>query len=89
MANMKEGAVSGTQKPAKKSKAKGRKIGRNRDRSNLYLIGHQFEINKCRKLRRVLKRNPNDVDALKSMIFHSKALSSRQCDTLGISEMLP
>lgn len=89
MAGLTQGAISGAQKHAKKSKAKGRKIGRNKDRSNLYLIGHQFEINKCRKLRRVLKRNPNDVDALKSMIVHSKALSSRQCDTLGISEMLP
>ena len=60
MANMREGAISKAPQKAKKSKAKGRKIGRNKDRANLYLISHRFDINKCRKLRRVLKRNPND-----------------------------
>lgn len=88
MVGLTQGAITGAPKHAKKSKAKGRKIGRNRDRSNLYLIGHRFEINKCRKLRRVLKRNPTDINAATALRVHAHVLSSRQCDDLGISEML-
>ena len=87
MAGLTQGAITTAPKHAKKTK-KGRKVGRNKDRSNLYLISHRFEINKCRKLRRVLKRNPTDLNAGTALRLHSQVLSSRQCDALGISEYL-
>jgi hypothetical protein len=86
MAGLTMGAIGGK---AKKSKAKGRKISRNKTYCLRYRLSHQFEINKCRKLRKVLKRNPNDVNALASLIFNSKVLSKSQCETLGIRELLP
>ena len=89
MANMREGAISKAPQKAKKSKAKGRKIGRNKDRANLYLISHRFEINKCRRLGNVLRRNPNDVDARKALLEHSKVLSNRQIEDLGVGGFIP
>jgi hypothetical protein len=73
---------------AKKSKAKGRKVGRNKDRCNLYLLGHRYELNKCRRLRKVLRFNPTDANALTSLRLHAQVLSGRQCEALGIEEHL-
>jgi hypothetical protein len=78
---------AGPQK-AKKSKAKGRKIGRNKLRCQRYALGHYYEINKCRRLRKVLKRNPNDVNALGSLRFNAQALSNRQREALCIEEYM-
>ena len=73
---------------AKKSKAKGRKIGRNKLRCARYMLGHYYELNKCRRLRKVLKRNHTDTNALTALRLHAQVLSGRQCDTLGIQEYL-
>jgi hypothetical protein len=82
---MKPGAViTGPLKHAKKTKAKGRKIGRNKARAALYALRHSFEMNKCRKLRRVLLRNPNDVNALASLLFNAQALSKTNVKALDL-----
>ena len=47
---------------AKKTK-KGRKQGRNALSCQRYKLEHRREKNKLRRLRRVLKRNPNDTNA--------------------------
>jgi hypothetical protein len=73
---------------AKKSKAKGRKIGRNKVSCQRYVLAHAFEINKCRRLRKALKRNPSDVNALGALRTHAQVLSNRQRETLGIEEYL-
>lgn len=78
---------AGPQK-AKKSKAKGRKIGRNKARCNLYALAHRYELNKCRRLRKVLRLNPTDVNALAALRVHAQVLSNRQRDELGIQEYL-
>ena len=78
---------SGPQK-AKKSKAKGRKIGRNKLRCDRYRLGHYYELNKCRRLRKVLKRNPNDINALGSLRFNAQVLSGRQREALCIEEYM-
>ena len=73
---------------AKKSKAKGRKIGRNKDRCNLYTLGHRYELNKCRRLRKVLRFNPTDANALTALRLHAQVLSARECVALHLLEYL-
>ena len=88
MAGLTLGAVTKTGPQKAKKTKKGRKAGRSKVRCARYALSHAFEINKCRHLRKVLKRNPNDVNALGSLRFNAQALSGRQCETLCIEEYL-
>lgn len=44
---------------------KGRKIGRNKKSCELYRAQHRRERNKIRKIKKYLKRHPNDKQAAK------------------------
>ncbi len=87
MAGLAMGTTTKGPQKAKKTN-KGRKAGRNKLRCQRYMLSHAFEINRCRRLRKVLKHNHNDVNALTALRLHAQALSGRQHETLGIQEYL-
>ena len=88
MAGLAMGTPTKGPQKAKKSRAKGRKIGRNKLRCARYVLGHYYELNKCRRLRKVLRFNPTDANALTALRLHAQVLSGRQCEALGIQEHL-
>jgi urease gamma subunit len=78
-----------TKDPQKTKKAgKSAKAGRHKASGQRYMLSHAYEINKCRRLRKALKRNHTDANALTALRVCAQALSGRQHEALGIQEYL-